>query len=61
MRESDAVLMLNPGSCSRPRGGFPPSFALVSFPGNTEQYEVCFIKIEKAMFGSFSFSPLTIW
>jgi putative phosphoesterase len=44
IRESDATLILNPGSCSRPRGGFPPSFAIVSFPGLTEQYEVSFYK-----------------
>jgi putative phosphoesterase len=59
MRESNAALILNPGSCSRPRGGFPPSFAIVSFPGITEQYEVCFYKIKNAMFGGFAFSRLT--
>jgi putative phosphoesterase len=58
MQESNAALILNPGSISRPRGGFPLSFALVSFPGISEQYEVSFYKIQKTMFGSFSFSPL---
>jgi putative phosphoesterase len=60
MRESDAALILNPGSCSRPRGGFPPSFAIVSFPGSTERYEVCFYEIKKALFGGFAFSRLSI-
>jgi putative phosphoesterase len=60
MHESDAALMLNPGSCSRPRGGFPLSFAIVSFPGTAEQYEVCFYEIKKAMFGGFTFFRLMI-
>jgi putative phosphoesterase len=60
MRESNATLILNPGSCSRPRGGFPPSFAIVSFPGLAEQYEVCFYEIKNTMFGGFAFSRLTI-
>jgi putative phosphoesterase len=58
MRKSDATLILNPGSISRPRGGFPPSFAIVSFPGISEQYEACFYEIKKAMFGNFAFSSL---
>jgi putative phosphoesterase len=60
MREADAALFLNPGSCSRPRSGFPPSFAIVSFPGSTEQYDVCFYEIKKALFVGFAFSRLTI-
>ncbi|NLK45252.1 MAG: metallophosphoesterase [Treponema sp.] len=58
--EINASLILNPGSISRPRGGFPPSFAVVSFPGETERYHTEFFTIKNSIFGGFSFEPLRI-
>ncbi|MDR3284707.1 MAG: YfcE family phosphodiesterase [Treponema sp.] len=57
--ESGASLLLNPGSCSGPRGGFPPSFAIVSFPGNTENYTVRFFAIKKTLLGGAGFTQFT--
>ncbi len=57
--EQEGTLILNPGSCVRPRGGFPPTFAVVSFPGTTERYETEFFQINKSLFGGRSFSPLS--
>jgi len=58
--EIEGSLILNPGSCSRPRGGTLPSFALVSFPGNTERYRVEYYSINETIFGNFSFSTYSI-
>lgn len=58
--ENEASLILNPGSCSRPRGGFPPSFSIVTFPGTTERYTVEYYTISSSLFGVFSFDPLDI-
>lgn len=55
--ENDATLILNPGSCSRPRGGFPPTFAVVSLPGSTERYDAEFFEIKETLFGGISFAP----
>jgi putative phosphoesterase len=52
---SQAELILNPGSCIRPRGGFPPTFALVAFPGPTEAYTVLFYEIKQTSFGGEEF------
>lgn len=56
--EIEATLIVNPGSCVRPRGGFPPSFAIVNFPGTTERYETEFFQVNKGLFGNYSFTPL---
>lgn len=58
--ETNASLILNPGSVLRPRGGFPPSFAVVSFPGETERYKTEFFTIKESMFGGFNFKTLEI-
>ena len=55
--ESGASLVLNLGSCSRPRGGFPPTFAVVSFPGGTERYRVEYFEIKRTLFGGTDFVP----
>lgn len=55
--ETGAILILNPGSCSRPRGGNPPTIAVVSFPGSTERYHTEFFEIKKTLFGGWDFSP----
>ena len=55
--EIGATLILNPGSCSRPRGGLPPTFAVVSFPGGTERYDVEFFEVKETLFGGYSFAP----
>lgn len=42
--------IINPGSCSRPRGGTPPGFAILTF---TKKYEdTAFIKIENSRSGA---------
>lgn len=53
--ETGATLILNPGSCSRPKGGFPPTFAVVSFPGGTERYQVDFFEVTETIFGGYNF------
>ncbi len=58
--ESEGTLILNPGSVSRPRGGMPPTFALLSFPGEIERYRVEYFKIEEGIFSGISFSPLSL-
>lgn len=58
--ETNASLLLNPGSVLRPRGGFPPSFAVVSFPGETERYNTEFFTIKDSVFGGFNFKTLEI-
>lgn len=55
--EAGATLLLNPGSCSYPRGGNPPTFAVVSFPGSTERYHTEFYEIKKTLFGGWDFKP----
>ncbi len=55
--ESDISLVLNPGSCSRPRGGMPASLAVITFPGLTERYCVDFFEIGEGLFGKKTFSP----
>lgn len=53
--ENEATLMLNPGSISRPRGGFAPTFAFVSFPGEAERYSVEFFTVVEPLFGGYKF------
>lgn len=53
--EAGATLILNPGSCSYPRNGHPPTFAVVSFPGSTERYHTEFFEIKKTLFGGWDF------
>ena len=56
--ENSGTLYLNPGSCSRPRGGHPASFAVVSFPGMRDRYDVSFFGIRSELFGKNSFYPI---
>lgn len=58
--ENKTALFLNPGSCSRPRGGMPASFAVVSFPGITERYSIDFFEINSGLFGQTNFRPFRI-
>ena len=58
--ESGATLLLNPGSCSHSRSRLPPSFALVSFPGERERFNVEFFGIEEALFGNIQVVPLAL-
>lgn len=51
---------INPGSCSRPRGGNPPSFAIVSYPGMRDRYDVSFFGIKSELFGKYSFYPASL-
>ncbi len=58
--ESGGTLVLNPGSCSRSRSNLPPSFAIVSFPGKQDRYTIEYYGLEKALFKSHKFLPLTV-
>jgi putative phosphoesterase len=51
-------LMVNPGSCARPRGGFPPTFAILTYPCDSDPYSVEFIEVKSSRFSDFSFAPL---
>jgi len=57
--ETGAALILNPGSCVRPRGSSTPSFAIVSFPGATERFDVRFYEIKRTLFGGVEFLPFS--
>jgi putative phosphoesterase len=59
MDASGAALIVNPGSCSRPRGNLPPTFAVVSFPGAAERFDVQFYEIRRTLFGSPQFEPFS--
>lgn len=48
--ENNDYKIINPGSCSRPRGGTPPGFAIMTFARNYE--DTAFIKIEYSSAGA---------
>ena len=54
------TLFLNPGSCARPRGVTPASFAIVSYPGMQDRYDVSFFGIRRELFGKNSFYPINV-
>ena len=54
------TLFLNPGSCARPRGTTVPSFAIVSYPGMQDRYDVSFFGVRRELFGKNSFYPINI-
>ncbi len=58
--ESGGTLVLNPGSCSRPRSALPPSFAVVSFPGKQDRFTIEYFGIERALFKNHKFVPLAV-
>jgi hypothetical protein len=58
--ENKATLILNPGSCARPRGRLPSTFTIVSYPGTTERYQVSYYGIRPMLFGKFEFYPLAL-
>jgi putative phosphoesterase len=51
-------LIVNPGSCARPRGDFPPTFALLTYPGDSDPYSGAFIEVRSNRFCDYSFVPL---
>lgn len=58
--EHAGALILNPGSCVNPRSRFPPSFALVGFPGDRERFTVEFFGIREGLFGSVNIEHLAL-
>lgn len=54
------MLILNPGSAARPRGGSRPSLAVVSYPGVKEKYDVDFFSIGSKPFGGYEFNLISI-
>ena len=51
------ILMLNPGSCSLPRRGLPPSFATLTCSAHSMEYSVTFYKTSSDTTGSSQFTP----
>lgn len=47
MQEQDDVLILNPGSCARPRAGQKPCFATITIEKNSRNYKTEFFCLEK--------------
>ncbi len=58
-REKNQILILNPGSCSRPRGGFPPTFAVVTV-SRTNAPMTQHYSIEGSLFTGFSYRETEI-
>lgn len=58
-REKNQILILNPGSCSRPRGGFPPTFAVVTV-SRANVYKAQHYTIEGSPFTGFSYRETEI-
>lgn len=56
----DNMLVLNPGSVTRPRNASHPSFAVVTYPGMSEKFEVNFFAIKQNAFGRYQFSLISI-
>ena len=56
----DNVVVLNPGSVARPRNGSRPSFAVVTYPGVSEKFDVSFFAIKQIPFGHYQFSLISI-
>jgi len=56
----DNVVVLNPGSVTRPRNGSAPSFAVVNYPGVSEKFEINFFGIRENPFGRYQFSLISI-
>ena len=58
-REKNQILMLNPGSCSRPRGNFPPTFAVVTV-SKTNAPKIQHYAIEGSLFSGFTYRETEI-
>ena len=56
-QEEDCTFFINPGSCSHPRGGQPPSFAVVQIPGGQERFETVFFSIVLTLADGLDFVP----
>jgi len=56
----DNVLVMNPGSVTRPRNGSSPSFAVVSYPGIKERFDVDYFSIKEVPFGHYQFSLTSV-
>ena len=59
IREKNQILILNPGSCSRPRGGFPPSFAVVTL-SKTGEHKSQHYAIEGSLLADYSYRETEI-
>ena len=58
-REKNQILIMNPGSCSRPRGNFPPTFAVVSV-SRSNASKAQHYSIEGSPFSGFSYKETEI-
>ncbi len=58
--EAGGTLILNPGSCTRPRTQLGSSFAVVSFPGEQDRFKVQYYGLTKGIFNNHTFTPLAV-
>lgn len=56
-KEEELVHYINPGSCSHPRGGQKPCFAIVQIPGHQERCETTFFSISLSLADGYEFIP----
>ena len=57
--EKKAVTLLNPGSCSIPRGGMPHTFAIVTISKNKKDVDYTYYEIQQDENGDYIFAPYT--
>lgn len=57
--DSATATFINPGSCSLPRQGLPPSFALIKIPGDNEKVSCTFYEIKVSLSQGIFFEPFS--
>lgn len=57
--DSGTTCLINPGSCSLPRHGLPPSFALIQIPGDQEKISCTFFEIKVSLSNGISYEPFS--
>ncbi|MBQ0003344.1 MAG: metallophosphoesterase [Treponema sp.] len=58
--DNAGTVFINPGSCSLPRGGFPPSCAVIKLPGDQEKISCTFYERKVSITEGISFIPFFI-
>lgn len=57
--DNDTNSIINPGSCSLPRRGLPPSCAVIKIPGEQERISCTFYEMKISLSEGFSFVPFS--
>ncbi|MGN0739454.1 MAG: YfcE family phosphodiesterase [Treponema sp.] len=57
--DTATTTFINPGSCSLPRQGLPPSFALIKIPGDNEKVTCTFYEIKVSLSQGILFEPFS--